>query len=298
MPSSALAHIARQIEDQGVDHFSKFYMYAGLLNMISVRETDKTIFTVQPKTAPVLMSAKSLNHGVFGSNFANEVNQYQNYFQKPTPDPLMANKKIIMAYFRKGQLADLAYIIEQMVGHLTAHPLRPTDVDNLRIFESVQFAKKHAATIQFLRSVDELNKTLLGMVDNGVNSALSATVAVIGFSIMLASVFSLAGFIIGGALLVGGSLAAYNYSQHNVDVGARMELQFQTIITGATRMSSPCGFYESIFDETHKNFMIKGLIKPLAYGAVTLMEHAAPNEVTGEKVDGYRSNLEAGFRNI
>ena len=299
MPSNELTRIADQIEQQGTDSFSKFYMYANLLNVISVREDGKNIFTVQPKTAPLLASPKGLSYGQFGSGFTGEVNQYKGFFQRPAPDAVMTIDKIVKAYFRTGQLADMAFIIEKMLGHLSAHPLKPTDRANRDIYESVNFAEKYEATAQFINSVDQLNKTLLKRVDDGVNSGISAGVASAGFTIVLASVFSLGGLLIGGSMMAAGVYYAYNYSQQNVGIQSRVEGQVKAIMEGAMRMNAPQGFYENaINDDTHKNFMLKGLIKPLAYSAVTLGEQLAPDQESSDKVDELRGQLDTGFRMI
>lgn len=299
MPSNDLARISDQIEQQGTDSFSKFFMYANLLNVISIREEGKNIFTVQPKTAPILSSPKGLNYGLFGSGFTGEVNQYKGFFEKPEPDVLLTFDRIIKAYFRKGQLADMAFIIEKMLGHLSAHPLKPTDRTNRDIYDSVNFEDKLEATTQFINSIDQLNKSLLKMVDDGVNSGISAVVAVTGFSVVLASVFSLAGLLIGGTMMAAGIYYAYSYSQQNVGASARIQAQVKSIMEGAVGMTARQGFYENVINpETHKNFMLKGLIKPLAYSAVTLGEQLAPDEQIAKNVDEVREQLDSAFRMI
>src|SRR5687767_6468404 len=112
MPSSQLKQISEQIEANQTDDFSKFYMYAGLLTLITIREPTMNFFSVQPQTSPIVASNKKLKIGDFSGEFSRQVNAYKTLFDAPAPDQLLVIQKMIMAYARKGQLADLVYIVD------------------------------------------------------------------------------------------------------------------------------------------------------------------------------------------
>ncbi len=104
MPSKMLETISSQIEDNGTDRFAKFYMYANLLHVISVREANKTILEVSPKGHGIF-NAQTISLGNFDNQFTTLVNEYQQSFAPSPPGKLEVFKKIVSAYARKGQLA-------------------------------------------------------------------------------------------------------------------------------------------------------------------------------------------------
>jgi len=76
-----------------------------------------------------------------------------------------------------------------------------------------------------------------------------------------------------------------------------IEKQSKAIIQNVMEIDTLCGFYENVLnDDTHKNFIVKGLIKPLAYSTVTLMEALASNAENSDQSHELRLQFDTSFR--
>ena len=127
MPSSSLVIISGQIEEQGSDSFTKFYMYSSLLHAICVRDPSKGFFDLMPAKVNVLFGTSTgFDLEKFDGAFETQVNQYRGMFSPAQPAPLVVVEKIVMTYLRKSQVADLVFIIDKMLDHLSDPNFKPT----------------------------------------------------------------------------------------------------------------------------------------------------------------------------
>ena len=72
MPSEALEELAAQIERQPTDNFGKFYLYASLLNVLTVRQ--QSFLETIPKYQGIMGS--QLQYGTLDPAFSASVDRY------------------------------------------------------------------------------------------------------------------------------------------------------------------------------------------------------------------------------
>lgn len=138
MPSTQLARLCEQIEKQATDHFGKFYMYASLLNSVAVR--DKPFVEGLPKYSS-FFSTKELNiGGELPTEFTQQLTSYAREFINSQPQWSKTLHNIVMAYFRKGKITDLSYIIDQMLSHLLS--IQGHQSHNHDIYQNINFIEK------------------------------------------------------------------------------------------------------------------------------------------------------------
>lgn len=293
MPSHFLEQISQQIEAHGTDHFSKFYMYAGLLNIATVRKPGSNFNNIQPQTSPLFFAKKSLKLGEFPNKFATQVNNFQNQFIIPTPGAFNTMQQIVMTYFRKGQLADLIFIIDKMLGHLSTQELKPTDTNNKDIYKDINFELKKSAIYEFINSISKQNHQILSSIDNVMNAAIAGSIALTGLTIILTSTFSLAGLLIGGAMLVGGGLSAYSYALQVQNLGIQLEKSEKNNQDAMNAMLNKMSTYEStISDDNHKSFLMRGIVMPFLYYGITAQEQFSPDENTTKQAENDRKRID------
>ena len=132
MPSYALAELSKQIELQPTDHFGKFYLYATLLNTITVRKKNflegmpvykdhsmRGFAAAGTKTVVSLLqghrhtdTGTPIKIGSINDQFAEKVSQYQSQYEDIEPSFVRSVQNIFLAFARKGQLSELIFIID------------------------------------------------------------------------------------------------------------------------------------------------------------------------------------------
>jgi hypothetical protein len=126
-------------------------------------------------------------------------------------------------------------------------------------------------------------------MDSGINAAIAGAVAITGLVVILASVFSLAGVVFGGAMLIGGTLSAYSYAQQASDLASQLEKSSKNVLTAMDTMKNTMSTYEGIINnDTHKNFIVQGIVTPMLFGALTVVEQVCPNEEAAQKLEDAR----------
>lgn len=269
MPSKQLYLLSQQIENQDTDHFGKLYMYASLLNAAAgQKQTFEEGLPRYPKLLPNQFK-KNVHYGVIPENFQDEVKAYATHFI--TAKRLYwsdALYNVVMAYFRKGTISDLTFIIEKMLHHMKARERAASP--NQEIYQNEDFIEHKAKMVDFLEQVSEMNQTLLSMIDNGGNAVMVAPVIVAGLIIILASVFSLIPSIIGAALIVGGVATACYFA-----LQAKQKVEsFNVLKKEVAQKTADLSKDQSLVHNPHGLFF-SSLLIPATYSSITLGEQVA-----------------------
>ena len=291
MPSKLLSDISQRIETQGLDAFSKFYMYAGLLSMATVREPGKNFDEVLPKLPKMFSAPLPIVKGFIAAEFTAQVGEFQRKFTPARQDEFAVAQKIVMAYFRKGQLADMAFIIDKMLMHVRATSQAPTNGHNREIYNDINFAGKQAALLQFIQVVEGISNNALRFADNGIHAAVSAGVALTGAIVVVASLFSLGSFMIGAAMVLGGGYGFYTFAEQMRTLMEGFRHGGNDIRRALDGMNATLGTFER--DGIYKNFILRAVAKPLFFSAITAQEQIATNEAMSHDAAEQRISLDA-----
>jgi hypothetical protein len=287
MPSSQLSLLCEQIEAQNTDHFGKFYMYVSLLNTVTVR--NKSFAEGLPKYSKGLAFWRD-NHldlgGEIPVEFSQKVDLYARQFINAQPNWSTVLYNIAMSYIRKGKIADLTYIIDQMLSHLKA--IHGPQTNNQNIYDYVQFESKKTSITQFIEQISTFNQQLLSVADTCCNTALSVAAATTGLVLVLASVFFLASSFIGFGLLIAGAYSAYSFVTQLEGQVNQLEKQMMQIVEKAQKLPDD----NSLFGNKNHHAFFSSIFMPLPYTVLTAVEQLTFDKSTQQKLLEERSSLE------
>ncbi|WP_454785962.1 hypothetical protein [Legionella sp. WA2024007413] len=267
MPSSQLALLCHQIENQNTDHFGKFYMYVSLLNTLTVR--NKSFADGLPKYSSGLAFWRT-NHLDIGKElsveFIQKLDLYSREFMNTEPHWLKTLYNIVMVYIRKGTITDLTYIIEQMLNHLSA--MQGYQSHNQDIYDYINFEQNKKGLAEFIKQVSDLNQQLLSIADSGCNTVLSTLAVATGLVLVLASVTSIAPLVIGLSLVVGGTFGIYHYVTQAEAQAKQLESQGNKIVETMSKLPQNVNF----FGNKNYSSFYAAAVKPLPYTVITALE--------------------------
>jgi hypothetical protein len=239
MPSQALQALSNEIKANGPDSFSRFFMYASLLNVITATgdtsEINKQKYMATLPQASVWAATTSLSQlepldvGKLSSDFYINLRAYAATFKNTSPDPMKAGGMLAKTYTRNSQVADLAFIIERMRGELDTIA-EPKNSKNKQAYCQLCFANLKSEISNVLAPIETLSKETLKGIDNAVNASFSVIAALVGLSVLLQAGSALIA-LIGVGLIVGGVYGAFTYglSAYNaVDVCEKLSKKIQT----------------------------------------------------------------------
>ena len=278
MPSKLLYEMSRGIEEQGQDAFAKFYMYAALLHMASVRDQNKEFDDIIPQISSSLPRKKLINTGPIPDEIPEQARRFQQGFEPAIQNKFHVAQKIVMTYFRKGQLADMAFIIDKMLMHLRDITQAPADSQNQTIYKKINFSKKQAALFNFVNTVADLSHKALKAIDKGIYATVSGGVALAGLVVVVASLFAMGSLIVGATLVAGGGCGAYIFTQQAKDLINELKQSRKIIKTAVKNMNETVGVLEFITTSRYENFIGKAVVKPAFFSAVTALEQLAFND--------------------
>ncbi|MDR3441955.1 MAG: hypothetical protein P4L65_02945 [Legionella sp.] len=270
MPSHQLSELCAQIEKQDTDHFGKFYMYVSLLNTVTDRRKTFDQGLPQYNRGLALWRNNTLNLGHISPDFKQQTQKYSTQFINENIDKARASRTLFMTYFRKSTISDLAYIIDQMLFHLT-HVDEHLN-QNKNLYDYLDFANKKAGLTVFIKQVSDFNKLLLSIADDGIHWALSAIVALAGAIVILASVFTLIPSLVGLGLMLGGIAAATYFVTEVAKQGEQVKPNGQLIAEKIRTLPQDRSIFGN--DANHHAFFTSA-ITPFSYVKVTALEQLA-----------------------
>ncbi|MCX7119423.1 MAG: hypothetical protein NTZ86_06120 [Legionellales bacterium] len=211
MPSQALTELSAKIESQKTDSFGKFYLYATLLNKITIRDRSKGFFDTMPvctNTRTFFLTNTNINVGKLPIDFDGRVTIYQDQFDVNVPNFIFSIQRIFLSFLRKGQLSDLAFIIEKMSNHLTAEQMAE-DSYNASIYTYSSFGTRKKSLENLLRSAQKVSKLAQDTVDNAMYAVITIIAAILSLKITML----LGGLLLTLAMLAASGFATYTFLQ-------------------------------------------------------------------------------------
>ncbi len=271
MPSQALTELSAKIESQKTDSFGKFYLYATLLNKITIRDRQKSFFDTMPvysNKLTVCFTTTPIKAGTLDGSFNAMVTNYQSQFDVKVPNFILSIQRIFLSFVRKGQLSDLAFIIDKMNDHLSSEPMAEASY-NASIYSNSSFDSRKTDLQRLLRSAQEVSKLAQDTVDNTMYAVITIIAAILSLKITM---------LLGGLLLTVAMLAASGFASYTFLQAAYVCVNS---IEGAVQRCSSVG--EALYDKQAGNiltpdnlsFIINGVLKPIAFASVTVQEQMA-----------------------
>ncbi|MCX7091346.1 MAG: hypothetical protein NTU48_07855 [Legionellales bacterium] len=308
MPSYALAELSKQIELHPTDHFGKFYLYATLLNTITVRKTNflKGMPVYKDHSACGLVAAGTqsfvgflqgrghtdtgtpINIGTINDQFSEKVSQYQSQYEDIEPSFVRSVQNIFLAFARKGQLSDLIFIIDKMHAHLNTYPMAQKQY-NKSIHDGISFGTRKANVDSLLTAARDVTTHAQNSVDNATYGFGTIIAAMLAIQLTMA----LGGIFLTLVMLGIGACATFYFLQSAVT-------SFERIAGAASRCENL--FNEMIKDQIEEtyapnnlNFIIKGVLAPIAYAGVTVQEQTASTDDEARSAAKVRKELDSEY---
>lgn len=291
MPSQALAELSAQIESQKTDSFGKFYLYATLLNKITIRDRAKTFADTMPfytNKSTLGFSTTSIKTGTLDSTFNANVTNYQSQFDVKVPDFVLSIQRIVLSFIRKGQLSDLAYIIDKMNHHLHADPMAKTEY-NASIYSYASFETRKGDLVCLLESAQNVSKLTQDIVDN----SMYAFITIIATLLSLKLTMYLGGLLLTMATLAAGGYAVYYFFQTALTCIKRIESAIAACDTVAKKLYEQQA--SNLMTPNNLHFIINGVLKPIAFAHVTVQEQLATDKGDYQAAVSNRETVEQQF---
>ncbi|MCR9192103.1 MAG: hypothetical protein NXI01_05515 [Gammaproteobacteria bacterium] len=316
--SQDLREITEQIEARNTDGFGKFYMYAALLQVITVRK--KTFEEALPKQTTlgtvisgagaaavntvgkwvgvdrnlvsedqsIQLELGEVSAGGTNRLFYSNVSKYKTNFEVKSPNFLIVIKNMIDAYFRRGQLSDLSFIVKKMNSHLKEYVNNASGSScNSSLFRGITFKDSQNDVVRLLDDVTAVTKLAHDTVDSSAHALGVCIAAIVGLVVTI----SAGHLLIAAAIGLAGGISAYYFiaqaqkSFANIQVltQAYMELS-KSILLKHTDDVLPTPNYNA--------FIRSAILKPLAYTGVTVEEQLAPDQEYFDMVKKERTLLD------
>ena len=308
MSSYALAELSKQIELQPTDHFGKFYLYATLLNTITVRKKNflegmpvykdhsmRGFAAAGTKTVVSLLqghrhtdTGTPIKIGSINDQFAEKVSQYQSQYEDIEPSFVRSVQNIFLAFARKGQLSDLIFIIDKMHAHLNTSPMAEPQY-NGSIHDGISFGTRKENVGSLLTAARQVTTHAQNSVDNAKYGFGTIIAAMLAIQLTMA----LGGIFLTLAMLGIGACAAFYF--------------LQSAVTSFERIAGAASHCENLFEDMIKkqedeiyapnnlNFIIKGVLAPIAYAGVTVHEQTASTDDEARSAAKVRKQLDSEY---
>lgn len=303
MPSELLTKISKEIDEKGPDSFSKFYMYAAVLNKITVRDSqdfDDLLPKDERKLLSVFNPYKTPKTPSLTSDFYSNIGKYSlQYAAPPREEKGLMILNLVLAYFRRGNLADLVEIVEKMHGHLKAtKQVDKLSRENQILCSSIGFneALKFSEALrphitQYLDMVATLNVYSVDAVDNGGRLAIAlmtttiaaVTVLVITGSLLAAGLIAISGAAL-AYLFFSRMQRAYVEFRKTAVACSQLAKAIKIPAEGVTDEGKVAKFFTE--DPLAKSFIVDTIIRPCAFYNITVQEQIGIFGLR-EKTDGH-----------
>jgi hypothetical protein len=301
MPSQALQTLSNEIEAQGPDSFSRFFMYASILNVVTATgdtsNIDKSKYMATLPQASVWAATASLSKlepldvGKLSPDFYINLRAYAATFKNTSPDPMKAGGMLFQTYTRKSQVADLAYIIERMRGELDIMA-EPKNGKNKQAYDQLCFASFKDEISKVLAPIETLSKETLKGIDNAVNASFSVIAALVGLPVLLQAGSALIA-LIGVGLIVGGVYGAFTYglsAYNTVNVCEKLSKTIQA--NGVNPDVVPAWKQLTTDGERVEKTYKCTLFQTMEYTALAVKEQFNPDDSAKACTDDERSDMD------
>ena len=294
MPSQALTELSAQIESQKTDSFGKFYLYATLLKKITIRDRQQSFFDTMPVYSHMLtmgLTTTAIKAGNLDAALNSRVTNYQSQFDVKAPNFILSIQRIFLSFVRKGQLSDLAFIIDKMNDHLNAAPMA-VESYNAGIYSNASFDSRKKGLQELLRSTQNVSKLAQDTVDNTMYAFITIIAAILSLKITM---------LLGGLLLTLAMLAASGFATY-----AFLQTAYACFNSIESAVIACQEVGKKLYTEQARNamtpnflsFIIYGVLKPLAFANVTVREQTAVDMDEYLKTQTVREQLESEFAEL
>ncbi len=273
MPSQTLTELSAQIDSQETDNFGKFYLYATLLNKITIRDSQNTFFDTMPvytNKSTFFCTDTKINVGTLPIDFDGRVKIYQDQFDVKVPNFIFSIQRIFLSFVRKGQLSDLAFIIEKMNNHLTAVPMAK-DSYNASIYTHSSFDSRKLGLQALLRSAQDVSKLAQGIVDNTIYAVITILAAILSLKITML----LGGLLLTLAMLAASGFATYTFLKTACVFFDRIHAAVLACEEVGKKLCDEQADNTMIMTPNNLSFIINGVLKPIDFASVTVQEQTA-----------------------
>ncbi len=294
MPSRELAEISEKIEGLKTDSLGKFYRYAALLHSITVRDKNKKYDELLPKDTRNLSQPMALlgfrklelAAGSLDLPFSGLIREYCEQFDYQRSElggEWAVAQKLGLAYFRKGPLADIAFINQRMLAHLDM-PVSSSD-PNHSLYTSINFKTIELDIRDLLLKTSKVHENGFACVDNGFKVLIALLVVAVG----LIAVVSLTHVLLGLAMMTMGVLGAFLCVEQLQFAFSKMEKLIRECTVRAEHYSA-----EETETSVRMEFFVKPIIRPLMSSALTIAEQLDFGGVEKQRAEMIRQYTPGG----
>lgn len=283
MPSQALAEISAQIERQETDSFGKFYLYASLLQELTVRKKGRN-FTDVPQYTPNSgtgigravgsfmtaghIEALALKTGPVSGELTRQVGEYKASFDVDTPNFFMVIQRILLSFARKGQLSDLIFIIKKMNDHLAARPMAIEQYNGI-LFNDISFNNRQPNVRRLLATAEQVTN----LAQKSVDHAMYGYLLVIAAGLATKITFALGGVALTLVMLAASGYAAFYLFQSALRAFEEIETSAEKCLNIVNTMVIDQA--NMLAQPNNLSFIIKSIVAPVAYMGTTVREQLA-----------------------
>jgi hypothetical protein len=294
MPSQALTELSAQIESQETDSFGKFYLYATLLNKITIRDCQKSFFDTMPVYSNKLTGGfitTPIKAGKLEGSFNAMVTNYRSQFDVKVPNFILSIQRIFLSFVRKGQLSDLVFIIDKMNDHLSSAPMAEENY-NLFIYKGSSFHTRKQGLEDLLRSAQEVSKLAQDTVDNTMYAVITIIAAILSLKITML----LGGLLLTLAMLAASGFATYTFLKTAYVCFDRIQAAVLACEEVGKKLYDEQA--ESTMTPNNLSFIINGVLIPIAFASVTVQEQTALDMEDFQRSQASRQDLRNGFAQL
>ncbi|NDH67551.1 MAG: hypothetical protein EBY22_06515, partial [Gammaproteobacteria bacterium] len=214
------------------------------------------------------LTTTKINVGGRDGRFNEMVTNYESQFDVKVPNFILSIQRIFLSFVRKGQLSDLAFIIDKMNDHLSSEPMGEAGY-NASIYSNSSFESRKIALKALLQSAQEVSKLAQDTVDNTMYAVITIIAAILSLKITML----LGGLLLTVAMLAASGFATYTFLQTAYVCVDRIQAAVLACEgVGATLYNEQA---ENIFAPDNLSFIIIGVLKPIAFASVTVQEQMA-----------------------
>lgn len=314
MPSQALQDLSAQIEQQQTDNFGKFYLYATLLNTMTVRK--KSFLAAMPVYQSVTSTVKSavqagfnallypavgmvtpadedfkIKAGDIDSTFYKKLTDYAEQYANPVPNVVRVSLEIFWTFLRRGKLNDLIFVIQKMDAHLNTSSLA-APAYNQGIYMGIAFKAREQDVKDLLMHARRITKHAQDAVDSGALTVATVIAAIVALKFTMA----FGGILLSLTMLTAGACTAYYFIQSAIE-------SFNQIETAANNCEQLClkmtqEQEENLYSPNNLNFIIKGIMAPITYTGVTVREQMQTCEAEAQATRAERKRIDDQYHEI
>lgn len=298
MPSQALAELSAQIETQETDSFGKFYMYATLLSVLTIRK--RTFEDALPEQTTAVSALKSVagfstqdykvKTGQIKGAFFSTVSEYAHHYTKRAPNFAFVIQSVFLTFVNKGQLSDLIFILEKMHEHLHTNPIASA-ARNDSLAQGISFPTRIEGLKELLGSVQKANQLAKNSMNNAMYGLLVIVATIFALKFLLAT-----SILLTLAVLAASGYAAYSLFENAIHSFERIEKAYAENENIVRRLCERQA--GNVYTPNNLEFIIRAVVAPIVFTSTTVLEQMAVTRFEYDSSQRIREALEHNFESM